>query len=335
MPELLKPKVRCLEQRERYGKFVVEPLERGYGTTLGNALRRVLLASLEGAAISSVKIEGIQHEFTTLKGVVEDCTEIILNFKELAIAFMNGTLDEPKTGRIEAKGEGEVTGADVQLPPGLHVVNHELHIATLTSRTASLHIELIVEKGKGYAPAEKRDRASLPIGQIPIDAMFAPIRRVNYFVEPTRVGYKSDFDRLTMEMWTNGTIEPNRALTEAARILDEHLHLFFDFIQREEDERKGEQSQVLRKDRVLDYRTDDLDFSVRTANCLRRGRIETLRDLIQHTEEDLLKIRNFGRKSLNEVLEKLSTFGLKLKESKPETEEPDDDLDADFEFSEV
>ncbi len=330
MLELVKPRVRCLEQLERFGKFVVEPLERGYGTTLGNSLRRVLLSSLEGAAVSSVKIEGIQHEFTTLKGVADDCTEIVLNLKELAISFTEGSLDEPCSGRIEAKGEGEVTGADVQLPPGLQVVNPELHIATLTTKSASLNIELFIEKGKGYSPADKRDRTNLPIGQIPIDAIYAPIRRINYFVEPTRVGYKSDYDRLTLEIWTDGTLEPNRALTEAAKVLNGYLHLFFDFIEREEEEKKNEQAQILKKDKVLEYRTDDLDFSVRTYNCLRKAHVETLGELVQYSEADLLGIRNFGRKSLNEVLEKLASFGLKMKEGKEESVELDDELDENF-----
>lgn len=330
MLELVKAKVRCQEQLERYGKFIVEPLERGYGTTLGNSLRRVLLSSLDGAAVSSVKIEGIQHEFTTLKGVTEDCTEIILNLKELAISMTEGSLDEQKIGRIEARGEGEVTGADVQLPAGLEVVTPELHIATLTTKSANLTMELFIEKGKGYVPAEKRDRSNFQVGQIPLDAIFSPIRRVNYFVEPTRVGHKSDYDRLIMEIWTDGSIEPNRALTEAAKVLGSFLHLFFDFIEREEEEKKSEQDQVFKRDRVLEYRTDDLDFSVRTYNCLRKARIETLGELIKNSEVELLNIRNFGRKSLNEVLEKLASFGLKLKESRGDGEDLDEEIDDSF-----
>jgi len=340
MLELVKPKVRCLEHREDYGKFVVEPLERGFGVTIGNSLRRVLLSSIEGAAVTSVKIDGIPHEFTTIKGVAEDCTEIILNLKELAIAMMPGALDQPAIGRIAVKGEGEVTGADVQLPPGLEVVSPETHIATLTAKNASLNMELRIEKGKGYVPADKRDRANLPIGQIPVDAIFTPIRRVNYFVEPTRVGHKSDYDRLTMEIWTNGAISPSRAVCEAARILNRHLDLFLDFIEKEEEERLSAEALARRRNKLLECRMDDLDFSVRTYNCLRKAHIETLGQLVQYTEQELLGIRNFGRKSLNEVMEKLASYGLKLREAKeeappPEEEEGEDDFTLENEENEV
>jgi len=329
-----------LDQLEHYGKFVVEPLERGYGTTLGNSLRRVLLSSIEGAAVTSVKIEGVQHEFSTIKGVAEDCTEIILNIKDLAISVSDGALDEPTVGRIEVKGQGEVTGADVQLPQGLEVVTPETHIATLTTKSASFKMELCIEKGKGYFPVDKRDRSNLPVGQIPVDAIYTPVRRVNYFVEPTRVGHKSDYDRLTMEIWTSGAIEPNRSLTEAALILSRCLDLFLDFIEREEEEKQSEEARAMRRDKVLEYRTDDLDFSVRTYNCLRKARVETLGALIQYTEPELLVIRNFGRKSLTEVLEKLATFGLRLREDKDglaamEEDEASEDFSLDHEDDEV
>jgi DNA-directed RNA polymerase subunit alpha len=329
MLTILRPRIRLVLQQDRYAKFSVEPLEKGYGHTLGNALRRVLLSSIEGTAITSIQIDGVLHEFSTIPGVIEDTTEIILNLKELAIRSVNGTLESARTARIEAHGEGEVTGADIVLPPMLEVVNKEQRIATLSAKSAVLNVTLNVESGKGYQPANRQDKMHKPIGTIPIDAVFTPVRRVNYFVEPTRVGQKTDYDRLVLEIWTNGTILPADAVSQAAKILDTYLQLFFDFAEREEQERQREEVEITQKDRVLDYRIDDLDFSVRTYNCLKRESIETLEDLVRRTEHDLMNIRNFGKKSLTEVKEKLMALGLLLREP-PMDEEYEEDEEEGF-----
>lgn len=333
MLTILRPRIRQVQQLDRYAKFSVEPLEKGYGHTLGNALRRVLLSSIEGTAITSIQIDGVLHEFSTIPGVVEDTTEMILNLKELAIRSINGTLEGARTARIEAKGEGEITGADIVLPPMLEVINKEQRIATLTSRNASLNVTLNIESGKGYQPAKSQDKMHKPIGTIPIDAVFTPVRRVNYYVEPTRVGQKTDYDRLVLEIWTNGTIAPADAISQAAKILDTYLQLFFDFAEREEQERKMEEVEVREKDRVLDYRIDDLDFSVRTYNCLKREGVETLEDLVRRTEHDLMNIRNFGKKSLNEVKDKLTALGLALRE--PPMDEDFDEMDEEEGFPQL
>lgn len=310
-----KPKIRCLEEQEKYGKFVVEPLERGYGTTLGTALRRVMLTSIRGPAITAVSISGVLHEFSTIPGIMEDVTDILLNLKELAIRTTVGPLTETKTGRVQARGKGEVTGADLQLPPELEVVTAEQHIATLTSDNAALSAELTVQEGTGYLPAEKQKRSEMPIGVIPVDAVFTPVRRVNLYVEPTRVGHQTDLDRLILEIWTNGTVQPSAAISQAAKILDRHLQIFFDFAEREAAEKRGVEDEVRERDRVLAYRIEELDFSVRTYNCLQRASVETLADLVQMTEDRLMQIRNFGKKSLNEVKEKLASLSLVLREA--------------------
>jgi len=352
--EPMEPKIRQLEDQERFGKFLVEPLEKGYGVTLGNSLRRVLLSSIPGAALTTVKFDGALHEFSTLPGVMEDVTEIMLNLKELAVRVVPQA-EEPAeekepdadataeggdanqwTARIHAQGKGEVTGADVEVPPALEICSPEVHIATLTADDAKLDVEMIVETGVGYVPAQRRDRSELPIGTIPIDAIYTPIRRVNYVVEPTRLGQKTDYDRLVLEIWTNGTIAPAQALSEAAKILTDQLRLFFDFSEREKEEREKEQEEARRADQVLEFQVKDMDFSVRTFNCLRKENIETLGQLIQYTEEQLLDIRNFGKKSLTEVIDKLDQYGLKLKESPQEkdefTELHEDEFDVDLEL---
>ncbi len=329
MLEMVIPRIRCVRQEENYGKYVVEPMERGYGTTVGNALRRVLLSSMHGVAVTAVKIEGALHEFATLPGVVEDCTELILNLKNVAIRSQNGVLDTGRTGRITVKGEGEVTGADIQLPALLEVVTPDAHIATLSTKHAQLSVELTLESGVGYVAADRRARQAKPIGTIPIDAIFSPIRRVNYFVEPTRIRQKSDYDRLVVEVWTNGAMDPQQAISEAAKLLSQHLSLFFDFADKAEPEGVGTEMMVRERDKVLAYRIDDLDFSVRTYNCLKRDGKEILGDLIKITEVDLMRIRNFGRKSLTEVVERLGQYGLKL--AAPPEDEPFKDAD-DFGF---
>lgn len=330
--EPLEPKIRQLEDEDRFGKFLVEPLEKGYGVTLGNSLRRVLLTSIPGAALTTVRFDGALHEFSTLPGVVEDITEIMLNLKELAVRVVppgeaGSTGDDPDselnewTARIQAQGKGEVTGADVETPPALEICSPEVHLATLTADDAKLDVELTIETGIGYVPAQRRDRSELPLGTIPIDAIYTPIRRVNYVVEPTRLGQKTDYDRLVIEIWTNGTIAPAHALSQAAKILTDHLRLFFDFSERQEEERREYEQEKRDKDKVLEKTIEDLEFSVRTFNCLRKEKIETLGQLTEYTQEQLLDIRNFGKKSLTEVIDKLAEYGLSLKESPKETDE--------------
>lgn len=304
----------------RYGSFLVEPLERGYGTTLGNALRRVMLSSIPGAAITFVTIEAVLHEFSTIPGVVEDTTEILLNLKELAIKVLESPegpelsqapSEGPRILRIERTGPGEVLGADVEAPSDVEIVNKDLHIATLDSAEASLSIQMEVERGRGYVSAEEHDTSRRPIGAIPVDSIFTPVRNVGHRVEPTRVGHMTDFDRLILEVTTNGTIDPADAISDAAKILDRYLILFFDF-QQQEEELAGPpevESAVARK---LQTRVEELDFSVRTSNCLRREGITTVGELVQRTESDLMAIRNFGRKSLQEVKDKLASMDLKL-----------------------
>jgi len=316
--DFVEAKIRQLERGDRFGKFLIEPLEKGYGVTLGNSLRRVLLSSIQGAAIATVKIEGVLHEFSTIPGMVEDVTELILNLKELSIRVNSGgdlAADQSWTLRLSAQGKGEVTGADIELPPDLEMCSPEVHLATLTQVKAKLELELTVERGIGFVPAQRRDRGELPIGCIPIDAIYTPIRRINYVVEPTRLGQKTDYDRLVFEVWTNGTVEPAKAISDGAKILTDQLKLFFDFTEREEQERQFEEEEARQQDRVLEYKVEDMDFSVRTYNCLRKENIDSLGQLILLSEDELMKIRNFGRKSLNEVIDKLGKFNLHLKAS--------------------
>lgn len=304
----------------RYGQFAVEPLERGYGTTLGSALRRVLLSSIPGAAITFVTMEGVLHEFSTIPGVVEDTTEILLNLKELAIKALEAPegaemaqppAEGPRILRIERTGPGEVLGADVETPSDVEIVNKDLHIATLDSADATLSIQMEVERGRGYVAAEEHDTSRRPIGAIPLDSLFTPVRNVAFRVEPTRVGHMTDFDRLILEVTTNGTIDPADAVSDAAKILDRYLILFFDF-QQQEEELAGVPEVESATSRQLQTKIEDLDFSVRTANCLRREGIGTVGELVERTENDLMAIRNFGRKSLQEVKEKLASMDLAL-----------------------
>lgn len=317
--ELTIPRIETLEETGTYGKFIVEPLERGYGVTLGNSLRRVMLSSIEGAAITFVKIDKVLHEFSTIPGVKEDTTDLLLNLRNLYVrVIQNGSTksNEPRTIRICRKGEGRVTGADVECPPDVEVVNPEVYIATISDEDATFSMEMTVEIGKGYVLPDKQERrTSQPIGVIPVGSAFTPVRKVNYTVEATRVGFKTDYERLILEVTTNGTMLPSQAISEAARILDKYFRYFMDFA--------STSSRIEDGDRHIpdahgtlqapDARIEELDFSVRTYNCLKKAQILTIGDLVQFSESDLMQIRNFGKKSLMEVREKLAQFGLSLK----------------------
>ncbi len=309
-----KPNIEITEISEdkRHGRFVVEPLERGYGTTLGNSLRRIMLSSLPGAAISQVKIDGVLHEFSSIPGVKEDVTEIIMNLKSLAIKNTSDT-DEPKTAYIEFEGEGVVTGADIQVDSDIEIMNPETVIATLNGGADSkLYMELTITKGRGYVSSDKNKNEDLPIAVIPIDSIYTPVERVNLTVENTRVGQITDFDKLTLDVWTNATLAPDEAVSLAAKVLSEHLKLFIDLsevaqaaevmIEKEDDE----------KEKVLEMSIDELELSVRSYNCLKRAGINTVEELTNRTPEDMMKVRNLGRKSLEEVLAKLKELGLEL-----------------------
>lgn len=310
MIEIEKPRIECIESPDdqSYGKFIVEPLERGYGTTLGNSLRRVLLSSLPGVAVTSIKIAGVQHEFSTIQGVKEDVTEIVLNVKGLVAKLHS---EGPKTVYIEATGECEVTAGDIKPDAEVEILNPDLHIATL-GPNASLSMELILNHGRGYVPAEKNKPAQSIIGLIPVDSIYSPVRKVNYTVENTRVGNRTDFDKLTLEVWTNKTISPKDAVSLAAKILCDHFTLFTDL-----SEKVGNTSTVVEKvetprDKVLEMTIEELDLSVRSFNCLKRANINTVQDLISKTQEEMMKVRNLGRKSLEEVEHKLAMMGLSL-----------------------
>lgn len=312
MIEMEKPNIICEEMSEdnRYGRFVVTPLERGYGTTLGNSLRRILLSSLPGAAATSIKIDGIQHEFSTIPGVTEDVTEIILNIKKLAIKLHS---DVPKTVYIEAKGEQEITAGDIKRDSDVEILNPDLHIATLNS-DANLYIEITLSNGRGYVSAEKNKLAMQPvIGIIPVDSIYTPVKKVNYTVDNTRVGANTDREKLTVEVWTNAAIKPNEAVSLAAKIMNDLLRLFVDL----SDDAKNTEIIVEptenKKEKVLEMTIEELDLSVRSYNCLKRAGINTVEDLTNKSEEDMMKVRNLGKKSLEEVIQKLNGLGLYLK----------------------
>lgn len=310
MIEIEKPKIECVEMSEdnSYGKFVVEPLERGYGITLGNSLRRILLSSLPGAAVTSIKIDGVLHEFSTIPGVVEDVTEIILNIKELSLKLHS---DGPKVVYIDADGEGEVTAADIKADADVEILNPDLHIATLNG-DSRLYMELVINRGRGYISAEKNKTPGQPIGIIPVDSIYTPIRKVNYTVENTRVGQVTDFDKLTFEVWTNGSIKPDEAISLGAKILSEHLNLFIDLSDQAKNTEIMIEKEETKKEKVLEMTIEELDLSVRSYNCLKRAGINTVEDLTNRTEEDMMKVRNLGRKSLEEVLQKLQALDLSL-----------------------
>ena len=317
MIEMEKPNIECVEMSDdgRYGKFVVSPLERGYGTTLGNSLRRIMLSSLPGASVSQVKIEGVLHEFSSIPGVKEDVTEIIMNLKSLAIRNSSSS-NEPKTAYIEFEGEGVVRASDIQVDSDIEIINKDQVIATLSGgKDCKLYMELTITKGRGYISAEKNKSDDLPIGVIAVDSIYTPVERVNLTVENTRVGQITDFDKLTLDVYTNGTLEPDEAVSLAAKVLSEHLKLFIDLsenaksaevmIEREDDE----------KEKVLEMSIDELELSVRSFNCLKRAGINTVEELTNKTSDDMMKVRNLGRKSLEEVLAKLKELGLELNSS--------------------
>jgi DNA-directed RNA polymerase subunit alpha len=317
--ELTLPNIQTLETTTTYGKFVVEPLERGYGVTLGNSLRRVLLSSIPGAAITYVKIDKVLHEFSTIPGVKEDTTELLLNLKELHVKVHrngNSAKPEPKTIRVDVKGEGRVTGADVQCPEDVEIVNPDAYIATISDEDATLSMEMTVEVNKGYVLPERQERRNqMAIGVIPMGAAFTPVRKVNYTVEATRVQSNTNLERLVLEVWTNGTITPENAISEAAGILDQYFRLFISF-QPGIGALDGSEPLVLvgeSGEAPPNVRIEELDFSVRTYNCLKKANILTIPELVQYTENDLMQIRNFGKKSLSEVREKLASLGLTLK----------------------
>ena len=310
MIEIEKPRIEGIETPtdDSYGKYVIEPLERGYGTTLGNSLRRVLLSSLPGTAVTSIRISGIQHEFSTIPGVKEDVTEIVLNIKRI-IARLHS--DEPKTVYIEASGECEVTAGDIKADGEVEILNPELHIATL-GPDASLSMELTLDHGRGYVPADKNKNPQQIIGTIPVDSIYTPVLKVNYAVENTRVGNQTDFDKLTLEVWTDRTITPRDAVSLGAKILVDHFTLFTDL-----SDSIGSRSTVVEKvetqrDKVLEMTIEELDLSVRSFNCLKRANINTVEDLISKTQDEMIKVRNLGRKSLEEVEHKLAMMGLSL-----------------------
>jgi len=317
MMEIEKPKIEIVEISEdnRYGKFVCEPLERGYGITLGNSLRRILLSSLPGAAVTSVKIDGVLHEFSTIPGVREDVTDIILNLKELFIKLHG---DESRVVRVDTEGKGEVKAADIITDPDVEILNPELHIATL-AEGSSLRMEIPVERGRGYVPADKNKKADHVIGVIPVDSIFSPILRVNYNVTDTRVGNVTDYDKLTLEIWTDGSIRPEEAVSKAAGIMVTHLKLFQNIAgAMPEDEGSDGLFAESAEDagtKTMEMTIEDLELSVRSYNCLKRAGINTVAELVQKTEEDMMKVRNLGRKSLDEVKKKLGELGLSLAES--------------------
>jgi DNA-directed RNA polymerase subunit alpha len=313
MIEIEKPKINIVEKSDdnSYGKFVVEPLERGYATTLGNSLRRILLSSLPGAAVTSIKIQGVLHEFATIPGVREDVTEIILNIKDIA-AIMH--TNETVTLRIEAKGPAEVKAGDIITGPDVEIVNKDLHIATLDDN-AELVMELEMKKGRGYVTAEKNKTENQTIGVIPIDSIYTPVKKVNFQVENTRVGNRTDFDKLTLEVWTDGTITPEEATSLGAKVLNEHLNLFITLTEHVSEVEIMVEKEEDKKEKVLEMTIEELDLSVRSYNCLKRAGINTVEELTQKTEEDMMKVRNLGKKSLEEVQKKLAELGLSLKKS--------------------
>ena len=312
-----KPKIEIAEISEdkKYGRFVCEPLERGYGTTLGNSLRRIMLSSLPGAAVSQVKIEGVLHEFSSIPGVKEDVTEIIMNLKSLAIKNSSET-NEAKVAYIEFEGEGVVTGADIQADQDIEILNPDQVIATLNGGADSkLYMELTITKGRGYVSAEKGKTEDMPIGVIAVDSIYTPVERVNLRVENTRVGQITDYDKLTLDVWTNGTLAPDEAVSLAAKVLSVHLNLFVDLSENAKSAEVMIEKEDNEKEKVLEMNIDELELSVRSYNCLKRAGINTVEELCNRTSDDMMKVRNLGRKSLDEVLGPLKELGLQLNPS--------------------
>lgn len=311
MIEIEKPRIESLDIKSdgTYGKFILEPLERGYGTTLGNSLRRVLLSSLPGVAVKSIRIDGVQHEFSTIPGVKEDVAEIVLNIKGLTAKILG---DAPKTIYIEAEGECEITAGSIKADSEVEILDPDMHIATLGAN-ARLFMEIVIDKGRGYIPAEKNKAMMVSsIGAIPVDSIYTPVVKVNYFVENTRVGQITDYDKLTLEVWTDGTISAKEGVSLAAKVLNEHLNLFVDLseqaVNAEIMVEKGENLQ----EKDLERTIEELDLSVRSFNCLKRAGINTVEDLTNKSEDDMMKVRNLGKKSLEEVIAKLESLGFNL-----------------------
>lgn len=312
-----KPKIEIAEISEdrKYGRFIVEPLERGYGTTLGNSLRRIMLSSLPGAAVSQAKIEGVLHEFSSISGVKEDVTEIIMNLKSLAIRNTSES-DEPKVAYIEYEGSGVVKASDIQVDQDIEIMNPDQVIATLSGGAdCKLYMELTITKGRGYVSADKGKTEDMPIGVIAVDAIYTPVERVNLTVENTRVGQITDFDKLTLDVFTKGTLDPEEAVSLAAKVLSEHLKLFIDLTETAKATEVMIEKEDNEKEKALEMNIDELELSVRSYNCLKRAGINTVEELCDRTSDDMMKVRNLGRKSLEEVLAKLKELGLQLRPS--------------------
>lgn len=310
MIEIEKPRIECVSNSDdnTYGRFIVEPLERGYGITLGNSLRRILLSSLPGSAVNSIKIDGVLHEFSTVPGVVEDVTEIILNIKSLSLKMHT---EGSKVIYIDANGEGPITAGDIITDQDVEILNPDLHIATLNG-DHRFYMEMVISMGRGYVSADKNKQPGQPIGVIPVDSIYTPVKKVNYTVENTRVGQITDYDKLTLEVWTDGSINPDEAISLGAKILSEHLNLFVDLSDQAKHTEIMVEKEETKKEKVLEMTIEELDLSVRSYNCLKRAGINTVEDLTNKTEEDMMKVRNLGRKSLEEVLQKLQALGLVL-----------------------
>ena len=309
MLDFEKPKLECVEMSENYGKFVVEPLERGFGMTLGNSMRRVLLSSLPGVAATSIRIDGVLHEFSTIEGVKEDVTEIILNLKGLICKLHS---QGPKKVIIDAAGECEVTAGDILPDADVEIINPELHLATL-DENGKLHMEIMLDHGRGYVVADRNKRPDMPIGEIAVDSIYTPITKVTFTVDDTRVGQITDYDKLSLEIWTNGSIKPDEAASYAAKILTEHLMLFINLTDRIQGVEIMVEKEESKKEKILEMNIEDLDLSVRSYNCLKRAGINTVEELVQRDEDEMMKVRNLGRKSLEEVQQKLAQLGLTLR----------------------
>ena len=311
MIEFEKPNIECVEadDKRNYAKFICEPLERGYGMTIGNSLRRILLSSLPGAAITSVKINGVVHEFSTVQGVVEDVPELIVNLKSVRIRVHD---NDEKIIRIDHKGAGEVTAADIVTDGTIEILNPELHIAT-TSENCDLHMEMTVNRGRGYNVAEKNKKENSSIDVLPIDSIFTPVKKVNYTVENTRVGQMVDYDKLTIEVWTDGSLKPFEALSLAAKVMTGHLELFIDLSETAKNTQVMIEKEETQKEKVLEMPIEELELSVRSYNCLKRASISTVEDLTNKTQDEMMKVRNLGKKSLDEVTNKLIALGLNFK----------------------
>lgn len=312
MLEIEKPNIQCVEKSSdnRYAKYVMEPLERGFGSTLGNSLRRVLLSCLPGAAVTRVRIDGVLHEFSTIKGVTEDVVEIVLNLKSLAVKMH---VDEPKTLILDVKGPRDVTAADIQMDADVEILNPDQHIMTLDN-DASVYMEITVERGRGYVLAERNKESEMPIGVIPVDSLFTPVRKVNFTVENTRVGQITDYDKLTLEVWTDGTLPADETVSLSSKILSEYLAQFIELTDHVGDVEIMVVKEDDKKEKILEITIEELDLSVRSYNCLKRAGINTVEELIKRNEEEMMKVRNLGRKSLEEVQQKLAAFGIGLRQ---------------------